>query len=240
MSSERLDKVLARLGYGSRKQVCQIIKAGRVFVNGDKIFNHAQHVKTEQDKIKIDEKEIDCKKWRYYMLNKPPDLVCACVDNMHKTVLSVFPQKERKGLFPVGRLDKDTEGFIIITNDGDFCHSVMSPRRNVSKVYQALVSGELDINSVEKFKNGITLLDGTVCKSADLEILGKENGFTKLQVTLYEGKYHQVKRMILAVGGRVEYLKRVSIGSVMLDRNLKCGEYRCLTNDEIDVLKNKC
>ena len=136
----------------------------------------------------------------------------ARVDNLHPTVLSVFPESERRGLFPVGRLDKNTEGLLLLTDDGGFCHALMAPRRHVEKVYVALVSGRMDLSAPKQFAAGMTLADGTVCRPARLTVLGEEDGLTKIEVALKEGKHHQVKRMVAAVGGHVEHLKRISVG----------------------------
>lgn len=239
MAKERLDKALASVGCGSRKEVGLIIKSGRVSVNGQIVKDPSLRVTPAEDKLTLDSKDLHWKIGRYYMLNKPPDLVSACVDNLHETVLSVFPKEQRRGLFPVGRLDKNTEGLLIITDDGGFCHALMSPRRHVSKVYEALVDGKLDLNAPEKFKKGLILADSTICLPAELVILGEENGLTRIRVTLHEGKHHQVKRMVAAVGGHVEYLKRISVGSLKLDETLKIGEYRELTDDEVNMLKNE-
>ena len=152
---ERLQKVIAAYGYTSRRKAEDLIKKQKVMVNG-KIVTELGSKVSEHDVISIDgviiNKDV---KHEYYMLNKPPDLVSACVDNLHETVLSVFPQSQRRGLFPVGRLDKNTEGLLIITDDGGFCHALMSPKRHVSKVYEALVAGKLDLNAQEKFKKGL-------------------------------------------------------------------------------------
>ena len=239
MAKERLDKALASVQYGSRKEVGVIIKAGRVAVNGQIVRDPAQRVTPSEDKLTVDGKDVRWRIGRYYMLNKPPDLVSACIDNLHKTVLSVFPECERRVLFPVGRLDKNTEGLLIITDDGAFCHAIMSPRRHVSKVYEAFVEGRMDLNAPTKFADRLTLADGTVCRPAELVILGEENGLTKIRVTLHEGKHHQVKRMVAAVGGHVKYLKRVSVGSLKLDESLELGQYSELTDDEVAMLKNE-
>ena len=166
MAKERLDKALASVGCGSRKEVGFIIKSGRVAVNGQIVKDPSVRVTPSEDKLTLDGKDLRWKIGRYYMLNKPPDLVSACVDNLHETVLSVFPQSQRRGLFPVGRLDKNTEGLLIITDDGGFCHALMSPKRHVSKVYEALVEGKLDLNAQEKFKKGLVLADDTACLPA--------------------------------------------------------------------------
>lgn len=237
MAKERLDKALASLGCGSRKEVGSMIRAGRAAVNGQIVRDPACRVTPAEDVLSLGGQELRWRIGRYYMLNKPPDLVSARVDNLHPTVLSVFPESERKGLFPVGRLDKTTEGLLLLTDDGAFCHALMAPRRHVEKVYVAKVSGRLDLNAPERFAGGITLADGTVCRPAKLVIRGTQDDLTEIEVTLKEGKHHQVKRMVAAVGGHVEYLRRVAVGSLKLDESLAPGTYRELTDAEVSALR---
>ena len=237
MAKERLDKALASLGCGSRKEVGAIIRAGRVAVNGQIVRDPACRVTPAEDTLSLGGTALAWRTGRYYMLNKPPGLVSACVDNLHPTVLSVLPEREQRGLFPIGRLDKDTEGLLLLTDDGGFCHALMSPRRHVEKVYIAWVSGRIDLNAPERFAAGMTLADGSVCRPARLTVQGTEDGLTRLEVVLREGKHHQVKRMVAAVGGHVERLRRVSIGPLPLDESLKPGEYRTLTGDEVAALR---
>lgn len=238
MAKERLDKALSSLGCGSRKEVGAIIRAGRVSVNGQTIRDPAYRVTPAEDSLALGGQQLRWRIGRYYMLNKPPDLVSARVDNLHPTVLSVFPESERRGLFPVGRLDKNTEGLLLLTDDGGFCHALMAPRRHVEKVYVALVSGRMDLSAPKQFAAGMTLADGTVCRPARLTVLGEEDGLTKIEVALKEGKHHQVKRMVAAVGGHVEHLKRISVGPLRLDERLQPGEYRELTEDEVAALRD--
>ena len=238
MAKERLDKALSSLGCGSRKEVGAIIRAGRVSVNGQTIRDPAYRVTPAEDTLALGGQQLRWRIGRYYMLNKPPDLVSARVDNLHPTVLSVFPESERRGLFPVGRLDKNTEGLLLLTDDGGFCHALMAPRRHVGKVYVALVSGRMDLSAPKQFASGMTLADGTVCRPARLTVLGEEDGLTKIEVALKEGKHHQVKRMVAAVGGHVEHLKRISVGPLRLDERLQPGEYRELTEDEVAALRD--
>lgn len=238
MAKERLDKALSSLGCGSRKEVGLMIRAGRVAVNGQVVRDPAHRVVPAEDCLALGGEILRWRIGRYYMLNKPPDLVSARVDNLHETVLSVFPEKEQKGLFPVGRLDKNTEGLLLITDDGGFAHALTAPRRHVDKVYLALVEGRLARSAPEQFAAGLTLADGTVCKPAELIVLGEEDGLTRVQVTLREGKHHQVKRMIAATGGHVAHLKRISIGPLALDETLAPGEYRELTEDEVGALRD--
>lgn len=152
-------------------------------------------------------------------------------------MLSLFPERERKGLFPVGRLDKDTEGLLLITDDGAFAHALTAPRRHVAKTYAVQVEGRLDLDAPQRFAAGMALADGTVCRPAKLEVLHTENGLTAAEVTLWEGKHHQVKRMIAAAGGHVAALKRLSIGPLRLDEALPSGSYRELTEEEITALR---
>lgn len=237
MAKERLDKALSSLGCGSRKQVGELIRAGRVSVNGQTVRDPAQRVTPAEDTLALGGSELRWRIGRYYMLNKPPDLVSARVDNLHQTVLSVFPENERRGLFPVGRLDKNTEGLLLLTDDGGFCHALMAPRRHVDKVYIARVSGRLELSAPKRFAEGLLLTDGTRCRPARLTLLGQEDGLTCIEVVLREGKHHQVKRMVAAVGGHVEHLKRVAVGPLRLDESLAPGEYRELTPQEVDALR---
>lgn len=237
MAKERLDKVLASLGYGSRKEVGAMIRGGRAQVDGEVICDPAHRVIPAESRLALGGQAVRWRIGRYYMLNKPQDMVSARVDNLHQTVLSVFPERERKGLFPVGRLDKNTEGLLLLTDDGVFAHALTAPRRHVDKRYIALVEGRLDLNAAARFAGGLTLADQTLCKPAELIVLGEESGLTRVQVTLREGKHHQVKRMIAAVGGHVVHLTRISIGPLKLDEKLKPGEYRELTEGEVERLR---
>lgn len=171
------------------------------------------------------------------MLNKPAGVLSATQDAQQKTVLDLFPTCERKGLAPVGRLDKDTEGLLLLTDDGALNHALTAPRRHVAKRYRALISGTLADDAPERFAQGVVLADGTVCRPAELQIgVSRPDGQTEVFVVLWEGKYHQVKRMVAAVGGRVEYLERLSVGPLTLDTTLARGQYRALTETEIQAL----
>ena len=224
MAKERLDKALSSLGCGSRKEVGAMIRAGRAAVNGQIVRDPSIKVTPAEDQLTLAGTPVRWRIGRYYMLNKPPGVVSARVDNLHETVLSLFPEKERAVLFPVGRLDKDTEGLLLITDDGAFAHALTAPRRHVDKVYAAEVEGRLELSAPKRFAEGLTLADGTLCKPAELVILG-------------EGKHHQVKRMIAAVGGHVAHLKRLSIGPLRLDESLAPGTYRELTEEEVSMLR---
>lgn len=237
MAKERLDKALSSLGCGSRKEVGAMIRAGRAAVNGQIVHDPSVKVTPAEDQLTLAGEPVRWRIGRYYMLNKPPGVVSARVDNLHETVLGLFPEKERAVLFPVGRLDKDTEGLLLVTDDGAFAHALTAPRRHVDKVYAALVEGRLELSAPKRFAEGLTLADGTLCKPAVLDVLGPQDGMTRVEVTLREGKHHQVKRMIAAVGGHVAHLKRLSIGPLRLDDALAPGEYRELTEEEVAMLR---
>ena len=240
----RLDKFLADMAVGTRSQVKDMAKRGRIQVNGETVKKTDVKVEPETDVVTLDGNRISYDAMEYYMLNKPRGVVSATEDNLHRTVVELItgtPEKgkgKRKDLFPVGRLDIDTEGLLLITNDGDLAHSLLSPRRHVDKVYYAKVSGHLPEDAGQQFKEGITLLDGTPTMGAKLEILGEENRKeTEVLLTIREGKFHQVKRMFEALGCKVVFLKRLSMGSLQLDESLKPGEYRPLSPEEVEGLR---
>lgn len=223
---ERLDKVLANAGCGTRSEVKLKIRAGRVKVNGNIVKDEAIKV-SETDEVIIDGNSINTSKFRYFMLNKPAGVVSATDDNKEKTVIDLFKKEGVKGLFPVGRLDKDTTGLLIVTNDGDFGHKMTSPNHSIDKVYEATVTGILDDTSVEAFAKGFDFKEFS-SMPAKLEILSIDNDLkeSKARVTIHEGKFHQVKRMFLKVGCEVTSLKRISMGEFVLDENLAEGEYK--------------
>lgn len=238
MARERLDKVLTSLGCGSRREVQTMIRAGRVTVNGQPVRQPACKIDPAEDALTANGQSVRWQSGRYYMLNKPPDVISATEDNFQQTVLSLLPKNLQKGVFPVGRLDKDTEGLLLLTDDGDLGHALTSPRRHVDKVYRTLIHGDIDADAAERFAAGIVLDDGTVCKPAVFEEIGTENELLMAHITLREGKFHQVKRMVCAVGGKVVALKRLSMGSLMLDEKLPPGGWRELTDEELAALKN--
>ncbi len=241
MAQERLDKMLASRGAGSRKKVGQLIRAGRVTVNGQPCRDSARKVSPEQDAVCVMGVPLRTRKERYFMLNKPAGVISATEDVEQKTVLELFPESERAGLAPVGRLDKDTLGLLLVTDDGALNHALTSPRHHVDKRYRALVSGTLADDAAEQFQRGIELRDGTKCLPADLTVLEQQaDGCLVVEVVLHEGKYHQVKRMIAALGGHVERLERLSMGPLVLDPALEQGTYRELTEAEIETLFVVC
>ena len=236
MPRMRLDKLLAHLNCGSRKEVQAMIRAGRVQVNGAVERDPAAKVDSDSAQVMLDGQAQMYQAQRYYMLNKPAGVITASRDARHETVLDLFPEDIRRGLFAVGRLDKDTEGLLIVTDDGALSHALMSPSRHVYKVYEATVEGELAPDAEARFEKGLTLKDGTVCLPARLEQLAGDDA-QYVRVTLREGKYHQVKRMIAAVGGVVVQLRRVQLGGLLLDPALKEGEFRALTDQELVLLQ---
>lgn len=232
----RLDKYLTNLAIGSRSQVKEIIKKNRVKVNGEIVKKPDVHIDEENDLIELDGKPLTYSKFYYYMLNKPAGVLSAVSDNNCKTVLDLLDVVPKNGLFPVGRLDKDTEGLLLITNDGQLAHDLLSPCKHVDKTYYVELDGDLIDSDVELFKNGLDIGEKSLTKPAILEICTERN---QAMITITEGKYHQVKRMFAAIGLTVTYLKRVSMGSLILDENLELGEYRKLSDKEIKSLYNK-
>lgn len=237
----RLDKLLANMGFGTRKTVKNVLKAKEVTVNGLVEKDGKTHVNPETDKIEVSGEVIQYQEFMYFMLHKPQGVVSATTDHVHKTVIDLLqPQDQVMDPFPVGRLDKDTEGLLILTNDGTLAHNLLSPKKHVDKCYEAIIEGVVDEQDVQAFENGITLDDGFNCQSAKLEILSVdfEKESSVIQVTIHEGKFHQVKRMFEAVDKSVVYLKRLSMGSLQLDETLELGEYRQLTKEELASLKD--
>ena len=230
----RLDKMLSHLGYGSRKEVKEFIRKGYVLVNGEVITNDDFKVDEINDEVVIANETINYESNIYLMLNKPDGYISATFDYYDPIVLDLIDGYEKMGLFPVGRLDKDTVGLLLITNDGKLAHKLLSPKSHVDKTYYLKYDGKLPTNCQELFSNGIVLDDGYKCMSASFFDLGNGCG----NIVIKEGKYHQVKRMMQALGCEVTYLKRINFGPISLDNSLKEGEYRHLTEEEVKVLKN--
>lgn len=226
---ERLDKLLAGTGRWSRKEVKELIRAGRVTVDG-KTAARPEEKCPPDAALAVDGESISCGGFLYLMLHKPAGFVSATEDPRQKTVLELLPEHLRRvGLFPAGRLDKDTEGLLLLTNDGVLAHELLAPKKHVDKTYFVRVDGALDQEDVNAFDAGMTLGDGTVCRSAGLEILERPD---EALVTLREGKYHQIKRMLAARGKPVLYLKRLTMGPLTLDETLEKGQWRELTEQE--------
>lgn len=234
----RLDKFLANSGKGSRKEIKQILKEGTVTVNGKVVKDPACKVDEANDKICIGNLPIIYKPFIYLMLNKPAGYVSAVYDKKLPVVISLVPEEyAHYEVFPVGRLDIDTEGLIVLTNDGDLCHRVLSPKSHVDKTYFVQCENSLTQADVTAFKDGVTLDDGYKTMSAILNI--DSDNPTECLLTIQEGKFHQVKRMMEAVGNKVVYLKRVKMGALSLDESLALGKIRELTEEEISFLSQK-
>lgn len=233
----RLDKFLVEMGKGSRSQIKEAAKKGRIQVNGTIEKKTDRKIDPVKDQIWFDSLLVSYAKTEYFMLNKPQGVVSATEDNLHQTVVDLLDTSLRSDLFPVGRLDIDTEGLLLLTNDGALAHRLLSPKRHVDKVYLARIHGELPADAREQFEKGIVLTDGTQTLPAQLEILEKsEKQEQFVQITIHEGKFHQVKRMAEALGCQVTWLKRLSMGPLVLDDSLKPGEYRPLTQEELSAL----
>ena len=231
----RLDKYLADMSIGTRQEVKKYIRQGRVKINEDIIKKPEYKIREDEDKITFDGAPVAYETFEYYMLNKPAGVISATEDKRDKTVLDLIKEKKRKDLFPVGRLDKDTEGLLLITNDGALAHRLLSPKKHVDKCYYAEISGGVTEDDVRVFKERINI--GTQeepewTMPAELKILEKGT-VSRSRLTIREGKFHQVKRMFLAVGKEVVYLKRERMGALVLDEELAPGEYRKLTDSEL-------
>ena len=231
----RLDKYLADMSIGTRQEVKKYIRQGRVKINEDIIKKPEYKIREDEDKITFDGAPVAYETFEYYMLNKPAGVISATEDKRDKTVLDLIKEKKRKDLFPVGRLDKDTEGLLLITNDGALAHRLLSPKKHVDQCYYAEISGGVTEDDVRVFKERINI--GTQeepewTMPAELKILEKGT-VSRIRLTIREGKFHQVKRMFLAVGKEVVYLKRERMGALVLDEELAPGEYRKLTDSEL-------
>lgn len=230
----RLDKYLADMGVGTRSEVKIAIKRGYIKVNGQVV--KAPEVKVDDhDEVLYHDQKISYVTYEYYMLNKPAGVVSATEDRDCKTVVELIESASRKDLFPVGRLDKDTEGLLLITNDGELAHRLLSPKKKVGKVYYAKVEGRVTEEDVVAFKNGLKVDEEFTAMPAELTIL-KSDEISEIELMIMEGKFHQVKRMFEAVGKKVVYLKRLSMGGLVLDADLAIGAYRPLTEEEIKKL----
>lgn len=236
---ERLDKIISNLGYGSRKEIKALVKKGLVKVDGEVVKDNGVLIDPEKSVININGEDLFYREYIYLMMNKPDGVISATYDNREETVIDLLEVEHQVfNPFPVGRLDKDTVGLLLLTNDGELNHRLISPKWHVDKVYYAKIDKAVDEKDVEAFKNGITLDDGYKCKEGKLEIINSSNEGAEVMVTIQEGKYHQVKRMFEALGKTVVYLKRIEFGGLPLDQELEEGEYRELTEDELALLKS--
>ena len=230
----RLDKYLADMGAGTRQEVKRKIRKGLVSVNHKTAGAPDLKIREGEDVVSVEGREIGYAAYEYYMLNKPAGVVSATTDSRDLTVVDLIQEKRRKDLFPVGRLDKDTEGLLLITNDGLLAHRLLSPRCHVDKTYYARIRGAVTQEDVLAFAEGVDIgEDGQVERTMPgiLEVL-TSNAESEIRLTIQEGKCHQVKRMFLAVGKEVTYLRRERMGTLVLDMDLKPGEYRLLTDEE--------
>lgn len=233
MAKLRIDKLMADTGRWSRREARELIRAGRVRINGEIVCRSDEKADTEQFRLEVDGEPVTWQRFTYLMMNKPAGILTATRDRNQRTVLDLLsPELRKQELSPVGRLDKDTEGLLLLTNDGALSHRLLSPKSHVDKVYYAEISGTVDTGDVLAFAQGMTLDDGLVCQSALLESLGEG----KCLVTLREGKFHQVKRMLAQRGKPVQYLKRLSMGGLTLDESLEKGAYRPLSETELQSL----
>lgn len=235
MALIRLDKLLADMGIASRKELKEIIRRGRVSVDG--VTATAPDMKLDGEKavVTMDGQQLSYSKYHYFMIDKPTGVLSVTEDKKQKTVLDLLtPEMRRMGLFPVGRLDKDTSGLLLLTNDGEYAHRVISPRSGVEKMYYAKVDGKLDKRDIEAFEKGIVLADGTECLPAKLEIISEDECYVRVM----EGKYHQVRRMLASRGAPVIELRRLSIGALKLDECLGAGGFRELDQTEKDQVYN--
>ncbi len=237
--TERLDKLIASQGKLSRSDVKKMVKSGRVTVDGAVVKSADIKVDADKSVISVDGRTLNYKKNIYIMLNKPQGVISASNDKTQKTVVDLVPPElYRDGLFPAGRLDGDTVGFVLITDDGDFAHRILSPKNHIMKTYHATLKAPLTEEDIAAFKNGIELSDGTLCLEAQVRML-EETDEPVAEVKICEGKYHQVKRMFAALGNKVLYLKRVRMGGLDLDERLEEGQCREITAEELILLSEK-
>ncbi len=231
----RLDRYLSESGLGTRSEVKKAIRMGQAEVNGEIVQKPEYKVDTETDQVLFSGKPAVYAEYEYYMLNKPAGVISASTDSRQRCVVDLILSRRRTDLFPVGRLDKDTEGLLLITNDGGLAHRLLSPKKHVDKVYYAKIQGQVTQEDVDAFAEGVDIGEEKPTLPAVLRILVSEE-VSEVELTIQEGKFHQVKRMFQAVGKEVLYLKRLQMGTLVLDKTLKPGEYRTLNRNELDML----
>lgn len=247
----RLDRFLAECNRGSRKEVKEMVRHGLITVNGVRVKDSAMKVNPDSDVILLNGEQLRFEKYRYYMLNKPEGCVTANRDGLSKTVMEYLAGEDLRDLFAVGRLDKDTEGLLLITNDGPLGHALLSPKRHVDKTYLAVVDAPLGETDMRTFAEGMDIGDEDITLPAEIRAVAEEE-YPELnsrrnpdqmlplyEVVLREGRFHQVKRMFEAFGSHVMYLKRISMGPIVLDAGLEPGQYRRLTPEEVAMLKEE-
>lgn len=235
---ERIDKILSNLGHGTRKEVKALVKKGKVEVDGVIATDSAMKIDPDKAVIKVSGEEINYRKYIYIVMNKPSGVVSATVDKNDETVIDLI-DKEYQAFkpFPIGRLDKDTVGLLLITNDGELNHKLIAPKNHVDKVYYAEINKFIDASDVAAFKKGVVIDDGYKCMPADLEVLSANENGSEVMVTIQEGKFHQVKRMFESVDKKVVFLRRVSFGPLKLEEDLAEGQCRELSEKELELLK---
>lgn len=237
VKTQRIDKVLANLGYGSRKDIKKFCKDGLVKIDGEIIKDSSVYINPEDSEIIIGNEVVNYREFVYIMMNKPQEVISATEDMKDKTVIDLLDTEYNSfNVFPVGRLDKNTEGLLLLTNDGQLAHQLLSPKKQVPKTYYAKVKGTVTEEDIHKFKEGVFIDEEYKTLPAELKIL-KSGKISEIELTIYEGKFHQVKRMFKTVGKAVIYLKRLSMGTLKLDNSLDLGEYRELTEEELKQLK---
>lgn len=233
----RLDKFLADAGIGTRSEVKVILKKGQVSLNGKPVKKGDEKIDTDKDEVFYQGQRVGYEEFRYFMLHKPGGVITATEDKADQTVMDLLKGENLKDMFPVGRLDKDTEGLLLITNDGALSHHLLSPKHHVDKTYYLIADGLVTDEDIKVLEGGVDIGDDKPTLPAKAEIVSASDGQTAMKLTINEGRFHQVKRMLAAVGKPVVYLKRLSMGSLVLDENLQKGEYRRLTEEEIKALK---
>ncbi len=235
--TQRLDKILVHMGYGSRKDIRGICKSGIVTVDGKTVKDSSQHVDPAASIIMVGDEAVEYREFVYLMMNKPQGVISATEDLRHQTVVDLLTSDYRAfEVFPVGRLDIDTEGLLLLTNDGQLAHQLLSPKKHVPKTYYAKITGKVTEVDQGALKAGVTLEDGYETLPAELEII-VSGEISEIELTIYEGKFHQVKRMFEVLGKKVIYLKRMTMGTLSLDPSLELGRYRELTQQELKALR---
>lgn len=240
----RLDKLLAHTGYGTRTEVKKLLKSKVVKVDGVIVKDAKQKVDLSQQVVTVFDEQVEYREFVYIMMNKPQNCLSATRDRDYRTVIDLLDEDYLMfDVAPAGRLDRDTEGLVLLTNDGKLAHEIISPKKDVFKSYVAHISGELTPSSIKQLEVGVEILDGNnesfLTKPAKLNVIGPVNDLTAVEICITEGKFHQVKRMFASVGCKVVYLKRLAIGSLQLDETLALGEYRELTEEELACLKEE-
>lgn len=238
MAIERLDKIISKSGKFTRSEIKRLARTGEITLDGKTVRDASVKADTERCQITVSGEKIDACEHVYIMLNKPQGVVSASEGRGDVTVVDILPEDmKRKNLFPAGRLDKDTTGFVLITDDGDFAHRILSPKNHIRKTYTVTLDKPIDESKKAVLEKGLELKDGTVFKPAELILLS--DAMTEIQITIYEGKYHQIKRMFKAVGSTVVALRRIKMGGVCLDDDLAEGSARYLTKDEIEKIEKR-